>query len=245
MSVDSYVDALVTRSSAILGDQLTGFYLAGSLGLGDFDPRRSDIDIALVVNSPLADDTSEELAQSLCHSAIECPVRGLELVTYTAAAAATGTTAPAFEMELNDGPQMTYRFTANPADRPSEDGTFWYAIDRDILHQAGHPMFGPDASDVFSAIPDDSLRTLLLESMEWWRGRQIGSPSSDAVLGACRSWIRMHTGSWKSKSGAGHEIIQLKPEWAAATRGALHAQNSGGGTVLGAEPLLDQIRSDL
>ena len=33
---------------AILGDHFIGFYLGGSLAVGDFNPLRSDIDIAAV-----------------------------------------------------------------------------------------------------------------------------------------------------------------------------------------------------
>lgn len=56
---------------------------------------------------------------------------------YTVVAAQSGTVNPGFELELNDGPAMDLRQTLQPADRPATDGTFWYGLDRSILHQSG------------------------------------------------------------------------------------------------------------
>src|SRR5437773_9895210 len=44
------------RIRAILGDQFRGMYLSGSLALGDFDPRTSDIDFLVVTGTALSED---------------------------------------------------------------------------------------------------------------------------------------------------------------------------------------------
>lgn len=241
MLVQRYLEDLAAKASTVLGVNLTGCYLAGSLALGDFDPVRSDIDIALVVKSQLGADTKRQLAQALRHSSISCPVRGLELVTYTETATATVSRGPAFEMELNDGPHMNYRFTAAPSDRPVHDGTFWYAIDRDILHQAGQPLTGPPAAGMFSAIPDSVLRPLLIEAMDWQNTHRPGTTSTDSVLNACRSWIRIHTGRWYGKSEAGRRFLDTEPHLAPAVLAALQSRDGGIDEVADAEHLLAEI----
>lgn len=227
MSAEKYLDALAAGASTILGDRLTGVYLAGSLALDDFDPRRSDIDVALVVKSKLACSIKQSLAQTLCHSIIPCPVRGLESVTYTESAAATVSRTPAFEMELNDGPRMDHRLTLDPADRPVSDGTFWYAIDRDILHQAGRALIGPPSAEVFSAVPDGELLPLLLEAMDWQNTRRAGAIGADSVLNACRSWLRIRTGHWYGKSEAGVRVAESEPKWAPIALDAVASRCGG------------------
>src|ERR1700680_1170010 len=49
-----YVDGV----KSVLGENLVGLYLTGSLAYGDFVPERSDIDLQAVVRNPL---TPEEL----------------------------------------------------------------------------------------------------------------------------------------------------------------------------------------
>lgn len=55
--VNQVLDLLLTRASAILGEQLTGLYLYGSLSGGDFDPQSSDIDFAFVTEAVLPPET--------------------------------------------------------------------------------------------------------------------------------------------------------------------------------------------
>jgi predicted nucleotidyltransferase len=42
---------------ALLGEQLAGCYLHGSLAGGDFNPQRSDIDFVVATTEPLAEST--------------------------------------------------------------------------------------------------------------------------------------------------------------------------------------------
>jgi hypothetical protein len=235
-----YIESLLAAAGEVLGGRMHGFYLAGSLALGEFDLRRSDIDIAVVVTAELADPVKVQLAHALSHSVIACPARGLELVVYTADAAASGTSAPAFEMELNDGPSMPYRFTADPLSRPADDGTFWYGIDRDILHQAGSALTGPSASSTFLGPAPRELRQLLLAAMDWQMSRPAPS-SADAVLGACRTHIRISSGLWRGKREAGTLTAKALPEWAPVIARALESRERGGGEVVGANEFLSAV----
>ncbi|HEV8194739.1 MAG TPA: nucleotidyltransferase domain-containing protein, partial [Ktedonobacterales bacterium] len=54
--VNAAVHDLVTRLHAILGAQLAGMYLVGSLALGDFDPQESDLDLLIVTVGTLSDE---------------------------------------------------------------------------------------------------------------------------------------------------------------------------------------------
>src|SRR5262245_20594409 len=49
--VETFCDEIV----GVLGDNLTGVYLHGSLAMGCFNPMRSDIDLLVITRSALAD----------------------------------------------------------------------------------------------------------------------------------------------------------------------------------------------
>lgn len=211
--VEPYLEALVEAARQVLSPGFVGAYAAGSLVLDAFEPGRSDIDLALLCRDPLNEAVKRELIAQLRHSALPGPARGLELVVYTVATARSGTAEPGFELELNDGPAMAFRQSLYPTDRPAADGTFWYGLDRSILHQSGRVLVGPPAPEAFAELAPHALRSLLIESLHWWMARpgQAGdrpaAGADDAVLGACRALVRHRTGRWVSKVNAGHRLL--------------------------------------
>ena len=199
----------------MLGAELVGVYAAGSVGLGAYQPGRSDIDVAIVCENPLDEQTKRDLVGRLRHENLPCPARGLELVVYTSAIAAAGNADPGFEVELNSGRAMAFRATYAGDLRDPADGLFWYAIDRSILHSHGLVLAGPPAAQVFADIHEDGLTALLRASLRWWLALPAAADTSDsepahgfedAVLGACRALVRVRTGRWRSKVAAGEEL---------------------------------------
>src|SRR5215831_10251845 len=70
--VNALVHDLLRSLHAILGAQLAGMYLVGSLALGDFQPRESDLDLLIVTAGALSDErvaALRNLHQRFDHSA--------------------------------------------------------------------------------------------------------------------------------------------------------------------------------
>lgn len=211
--VEPYLEAVVEAAREVLGTEFVGAYAAGSLALDAFQPGRSDIDIVLLCRDQLGEAVKRELIARLRHRSLPCPARGLELVVYAVATARSGTAQPGFELELNDGPAMAFRQSLQPADRPVADGTFWYGLDRSILHQSGRVLAGPPASEAFAEVPPDDLRSLLIDSLRWWMALpsqaddRSAAGADDVVLGACRALVRHRYGRWLSKVDAGRQLL--------------------------------------
>ncbi len=55
------IDLLQTQIQAVLGDQLVGLYVVGSLVTGDFDERVSDIDLIAALAAPLDEAAGDRL----------------------------------------------------------------------------------------------------------------------------------------------------------------------------------------
>lgn len=50
--VNKLLDSLIEGMTSILGENLVGTYLTGSLSYKDFNPERSDIDLKIICNAP-------------------------------------------------------------------------------------------------------------------------------------------------------------------------------------------------
>ena len=197
MDVDAYLDEVVARVRRAAGEELVGVYAGGSYGLGAYTPGRSDLDVAVVVRVAASRALRDQPVAELRHEALPCPARGLELVVYREAVVRSPALDALFELNLNTGAAMPFRVDheADVAD------AHWFAIDRSILHQAGHALAGPPAAGLFAAIPPRTLAPVLLEALRWHAGGE--AEGDDAVLNACRSLRFVTEGVWSSKAAAG------------------------------------------
>ena len=64
--INHLLDLLLSSATRVLGNQLVGMYLYGSLSSGDFNPETSDIDYLVVTTSTLSDKAIAEL-ESMHH----------------------------------------------------------------------------------------------------------------------------------------------------------------------------------
>src|SRR5215211_4152597 len=114
--VEAYLAELCQRSEAIV--HVVGVYLGGSCALGAYEAGRSDLDVAVVTRGALAWPVKDAFVTRLRHEVLPCPARGLELVVYSAADAASTGVEPAFQLNLNTGASMPFRvdFEPDPAE---------------------------------------------------------------------------------------------------------------------------------
>ena len=189
----AYLAELAEKLQGILGESLVGVYAGGSWALGGYEPPDSDLDVAVVIPEPLSDEAADGLVAALRHEAFPCPARGLELVVYTWESAASGTTDPGFELNLNTGARLTFR-----ADREPQPGErHWFAVDRSVLAAHGIALLGPPAAEVFAPIAADDLRPVLADVLLWYE--REAPESDDAILNAGRALRFAREGVWLPK----------------------------------------------
>ena len=213
LTVREYQRELVERLSNVLGDRLIGVYAAGSFGLDDFDPARSDLDVFAVSSGTVSTAEKHAIVAKLRHESLPCPARGLEFVLYPEATARVPSNEAGFLLNLNTGPRMDFRVD----EEPGAIERHWFPLDRAIVRTTGVTLAGPLPDELFAPIPRTMLLPVVSEGLAWYR-LGGGGDGSDAVLNACRSlrWLREDVWSSKTEAGAWALERAVEPEVVAA-----------------------------
>lgn len=244
--VERYLRALVHRLHEGLPESLVGVYLIGSGATGDYVPVRSDLDVAVVVDGTLDERAKRRLVFLLSHDALPCPARMLELVVYSADVARSGALHPAYELNLNTGASGATRSWFDPTAPDAEPG-HWFVVDLASAADTALALHGPLPREVFAPAPRETVRTALLDVLDWQMSNEPTAPNT--VLNACRAWRWAETGRWGSKGEAGAwarprvDDPSAIDEALAARRGEAHAPanpNAPGRIVARARAALDR-----
>lgn len=212
--VNVVVQDLLTSLHAILGAQLVGMYLVGSLALGDFDPRESDLDLLIVTNGALSDETVAALRdvhQRFDHNSPSVWAAHLDAAYIPReelrAASPTAGAAPA--ADLAHYPVLEW---PEPLVLGHLEESGW-SIWRDTLREHGVVVSGPDPRSLLDAVHPDELRRASAATAAQWRALAHGDPAwvgglqdrpqhAYVVLTLCRLLYTLDTGAVASKPAA-------------------------------------------
>lgn len=195
-AADAYLDRLLARVRAILGDRLVGVYLVNSGARADYLRGRSDLDVAVAVDGLLDEETKRGLAAALLHRALPCPAPRLELVVYRREVLARPADGVAFELNLNTGSAIKDRVTVDPADEPAH----WFVLDLAAAVERAATIAGPPLGSIAGAVPDRAVLEALQASQAWHAAHDTLAPNR--VLNDCRAWRWTALRRWASKAEA-------------------------------------------
>lgn len=225
-------DAVVAALARVLADNLLGVYLHGSLALGCFNARRSDIDLLAVTHRPMSPAEKRAVAASLLDLSghphpVEISILAREHLhpwryptpfdfhysedwrDQTVAALADGS---------------WQRWTA------SERGDPDLAAHITVLRARGVRLLGPPIAEVFPAVPRanfvDALRLDVLDARFGLAG--LAEHPVYSLLNACRTLAYLRAGVILSKAeGGAWALAALPAEHRPAIEAALAAYAQG------------------
>ena len=175
-AVERFADEVV----AVLSDfGLVAAYLVGSVALGGYEERRSDIDVYAVVEHELDAAAKDDVHARV--AALDPPARRLELVVYSRGEAASPE--PRFELNFGDP-------DASP---------HWFVLDRAIAERRAVRLVGPLWGDLFAPVAREHVLDALVQALEWY---ERNDPVAAAVT-AARAFAWLETGEWLAKPQAG------------------------------------------
>jgi Domain of unknown function (DUF4111) len=175
------------------------------LVLGDYIPGRSDIDLLLVVESPL---TAAELESLVEAATKEQPPSRVDLRVVTAKTAACPSPMPLLEPSITLSPQGVH---VEPRG-PERD----LVVELSICRAHGRSLVGPAPAELIGEVPDDWVLAVGDAQLADWEA--IGDDRTHAqltVLTTCRVWRYAEERIHCSKDAAG--------EWALERDSALEA----------------------
>jgi hypothetical protein len=219
----TYVREVVGRLRRVVDDdELLGAYVIGSLALGGYEPERSDVDVAAIVDGPLSSEEKQAVVAACRHESLPCPVRKLELVVYARERA------PAFELNLNTGGGVPLHAGFDPAAEPS----FWFVLDVAIARASGLAVLGPAPAVLFPQQSRDVIVASAREALAWSIAE---APVDDVVLNAARTRRFLDEGVWSSKAAAGQWALEHLADDREAVRAALAVRRGDAGAALSRE----------
>lgn len=200
--VNAILRELMERLRAVLGSQLAGAYLYGSLTRGAFD-RQSDIDVLVVTYDEMSDETfaavsamHDEVAagKSWCATQLE--------VAYI----------PAKSLRRYEAEASVYPHLDRGKGEHLQRKEHWSdcVVQRHELRERGIALAGPHPATLIDPVSDDDLRQATRDVLLKWAESLFADPSelerrgsqSYVVLSICRMLYTIETGGVASKRQA-------------------------------------------
>jgi hypothetical protein len=188
-----------------LGEALTSVILHGSLVLGGYNPRRSDIDLLAIVARPLTDSEPESLARALsaAQAGMPCPVdfRGV-----TREVAADPREAPPLELYVRHRPGCPPGLEARRQEEPD------LLVELSVCREHGRALLGASPRQVIGAVPHRWVLGAGDAQLARWESLTDDAPHAALmVLTACRIWRFSEERTHCSKSAAGLWVLARDP----------------------------------
>jgi hypothetical protein len=223
--VNAALGYFLERAQAILGERFRAMYLDGSLVLGDFDPRRSDIDFVVVTEADLPDDVFAALQAMHARFFAGDSPWAVEIEASYIPQGALRCYDPQWKRHprIERGDQ-TLRMADHEVD---------WVIHRYVLREHGVALAGPAPRTAIDPVSPDDLRRAVIELMRIWWTPMARDPAERhhllhrgyrvyAVQTMCRILYTLETGQVVSKPVAARWAREtLGPRWAGLIDGAL------------------------
>jgi|GEM_PF-151284 len=203
-AVRSQVVRLLRGLQRLLGEELVGLYLHGSLAMGCFNPDRSDVDLLAVVRSPLGPPARLELARLLLE--LSGKPRPME-ISFLLEASLKAWRHP-LPYELHYSEDWRARFEQSMADpawellQAQERCDVDLAAHLTVLWHRGIRIAGPPIRALFPQVPREDYLDAILSDVRWAADGIVSMPVY-AVLNLCRVWRYLQEGAVCSKAEGG------------------------------------------
>jgi hypothetical protein len=199
--INALLAEVIGGARAILGEDLIGFYLHGSLASGDFSLYRSDIDFIALTTGPLNNEQIAALAAM--HAKIyDSGMPWAENLE--------GSYIPRDALRRRDPDNSAFPALRVDGSFDVDDHGADWIIQRWVLREHGVVVFGPPLHDLIDPISPDDLRESAEDTLQAWWAPKLTDPSYlydaeyqvYAVLTMCRALYTLEWGEVTSKPAA-------------------------------------------
>lgn len=199
--VNTVLDLLLSEVQALLGEELLGMYLSGSLSLGAFEAGSSDIDFLAVT----VDALSNERVRALSNMHARLITSGLSYATRL-----EGFYLPQAALRGSDPSNARYPFSAQAHGLLMlELGSDW-VIQLHLVRETAIVLWGPPPHTLLDPVLPSALRAAVIDRVTGFWNQQLDHPEwlrtrefqAYAILTMCRALYTLACGEVVSKPRA-------------------------------------------
>lgn len=218
--VKTKVEAILDFFRRYLGDNLTGFYLHGSLTMDCFNPVTSDIDFLVVVDRKLTILQKKDIITYLQDIDKGPPSPEMSIVT---AASLKNLVYPSpFELHYSHNTRDVY--TGGQVSWEEQRFDTDLVAHYTAVRERGICLDGKPINEVFIDIPQEMFIASLVQDLNWIRQEIKSLPFFHVVLNPCRALGYINEGKFMSKQEGGVWAIKnLPPKYSTLIETALAA----------------------
>lgn len=233
----------------ILGGNLTGIYVHGSIAFGCFHWERSDIDFLVVVEKPLTQRNREQLIQVLLELDAFAPSKGFEMSVLLRSACSPFSDPTPYELHYSNAHRDHYLHNLSETCRALHGFDPDLAAHVTVINHVGLTLCGLPREQVFSSVSRASYLSSLWYDIEHAAEEAERDPVY-FTLNVCRVAAYLETGQVLSKEQGGSWGLIHLPEDAEVIRSALASYRTGAAWPDGpvccffAEKMLMRIRQN-
>lgn len=207
----SVTDAFVMESREILSKNLVGVYLHGSAVMGCFNEEKSDIDLLVVVNEKVSDETKMRYMDMVVRLNEDAPEKGIEMSIVRKDVCKPFVYPTPFELHFSITHLKWYK------EAPADYIEKMKGTDRDlaahftIIYHRGKCLYGKEIKDVFEKVSRQNYFDSIMFDVENAEKDIITNPVY-IVLNLCRVLAYKKEGHLLSKKEGGEWGLKALPE---------------------------------
>lgn len=233
------------ESRNILGDNLTGVYLHGSLAMGCFHPKTSDLDLLVIVKKAVPPCEKRLFMDMVVSLNEEAPAKGIEMSIVRAQVLSPFVYPTPFELHFSVAHLSRYRKDPSRYIEEMQGSDPDLAAHFTILRQYGIVLCGDPVSSFLGDVPREAYLDSILGDIANAEEEVEDNPVY-LTLNLCRVLAYVREGLILSKEGGGQwALSHLEEGYGPLLRSALSSYESGEKMEAGSLPLKAFARSVL
>ena len=205
------IDRFVQQNQSILGGKLVGVYLHGSAVMGCFNSKKSDVDLMIVVNDDISNETKRAYMDMILELNQQAPAKGIELSIVKETVCSPFVYPTPFELHFSIAHLNWYQSDPDDYIEKMRGTDKDLAAHFTILYHRGKTLCGKPIREVFSEVRSADYFDSIWGDIENAQEEILENPTY-IILNLCRVLAYQKADLILSKSEGGKWGLQNIPK---------------------------------